>query len=141
MQGMTIGQVADYTGVGVETVRFYERENLIPEPPRNNSGYRLYPPAAVERISFIRHAKGLGFSLAEIRELLFLRVDDNASCQEIKEIAVQKISDIEERIEALGQMRDALKELARTCSRGRPVAECRILDSLLAGNFMDKKEK
>jgi len=101
----------------------------------------MYQPSAVERIVFIRYAKELGFSLAEIRELLFLRVDDNSSCMEIKEIAEDKISDIEERIAALDRMRDALKDLVRTCRPGRTVAECRILDSLLVGTFTKKTAK
>lgn len=71
---MTIGQVAKAAGVGVETVRFYERVGLIPDPPRRPSGYREYPPDAVHRIEFIKRAKALGFTLAEIGELLSLRV-------------------------------------------------------------------
>ncbi len=134
MSVMTIGQVALHTGVGVETIRFYERKALLPEPERNGSGYRIYRQAAVERILFIRHAKALGFSLAEIKELLFLRVDDAASCLEIKEMAVDKIKDIEQRITALTRIRDALKELAQSCRKGRSAAECRILESLLAND-------
>ncbi len=139
MNAMTVGQVARHTGVGIETVRFYERKALLPVPERNRSGYRVYQQAAVDRILFIRNAKALGFSLAEIKELLFLRVDDAASCFEIKEIAVDKISDIEQRIEALTRIRDALQELARTCRKGRSAAECRILESLLAGDYTDSK--
>lgn len=140
MQGMTIGQVADQLGVGIETLRFYEREKLIPAPPRNSSGYRMYTVSAVARIAFIRHAKALGFSLADIRELLFLRVDAKASCLEIKEIAVDRISDIEARIAALTQMRDALKKLAGTCRSGRTAGQCRLLDSLLAESFVATRE-
>jgi len=135
MDVMTIGQVARQTGVGVETVRFYEKQALLPVPDRNSSGYRIYSPAAVERLLFIRHAKAIGFSLTEIRELLFLRVDDEASCLEIKEIAVDKVRDIDHRISALTRMREALTELARTCRKGRSAAECRILESLLADDF------
>jgi len=79
MDVMAIGQAARYTGVGVETLRFYEHKEPLPAPEHNKPGHRIYTLAAVERIFFIRHAKALGFSLAEIRELLFLRVDDDAS--------------------------------------------------------------
>ncbi len=137
MEGMTIGQVSRQTGVGIETLRFYERESLIPAPPRNRSGYRMYQPEAVARIAFIRHAKALGFSLADIRELLFLRVDAAASCLEIKEIALARIADIEVRLSALTRMREALQDLAGTCRAGRSAGECQLLDSLLAGNFVD----
>ena len=74
MGSFTIGQLARRAGVGIETVRFYEREGLIPEPPRRPSGYRDYPPETVTRIVFIRRAKDLGFSLKEINELLDFRV-------------------------------------------------------------------
>ena len=84
MQTFTIGKVARQAGVGVETVRFYEREGLIPSPLRGTSGYRQYPEITVSRIRFIRRAKSLGFSLREIRELISLRVDPAGSSAEVK---------------------------------------------------------
>ncbi len=123
--------------LNIETLRFYEREGLIPPPPRNGSGYRVYLPQAVDRVAFIRHAKALGFPLSDIRELLFLRVDAEASCLEIKETAEARIADIEARLVALTEMRDALQSLAGTCRAGRSAGQCQLLDSLLAGSFID----
>src|SRR6266436_4864358 len=84
MGHLSIGQVARQAGVGVETVRFYEREGLLEEPPRRASGYRQYDEQVVQRLHFIQRAKRLGFSLKEITELLLLRVDAQTSCDEVK---------------------------------------------------------
>ena len=98
MVSLTIGQLARRAGVGVETVRFYEREGLISEPPRRPSGYRDYPLEAVSRIVFIRRAKKLGFSLKEISELLGLRVRPRRNCAQVKQNADAKIDDIDAKI-------------------------------------------
>src|ERR671918_2137551 len=95
MGGMTIGQVAKHAGVGVETVRFYERQGLLDAPPRRASGYRQYSQDVIRRIQFIKRAKDLGFALREIRELLSLRVDPNTPCDEVKHRAEAKIADID----------------------------------------------
>ena len=84
---LTIGRLANASGVGVETIRFYEREGLLPEPPRKRSGYRQYPADAVARVLFIRRAKELGFTLKEITELLKLRVDPDTSCADVRALA------------------------------------------------------
>src|SRR5207237_9845446 len=84
MEILSIGQVARRAGVGVETVRFYERQGLLEEPPRRASGYRQYSEEVVSRLRFIKRAQQLGFSLKEISELLLLRVDAQASCEEVK---------------------------------------------------------
>jgi MerR family mercuric resistance operon transcriptional regulator len=130
MNHMKIGQVAKDAGVGVETIRFYEREGLLEEPPRRPSGYRQYPSEAVVRISFIRAAKELGFSLAEIRELLALRVEPDARCADVKERATHKIVDIEQKIRTLQRMKRVLKKLTAACDEGRPTSECPILAAL-----------
>src|SRR5256885_12029790 len=95
MEILSIGQVARRAGVGVETVRFYEREGLLEEPPRRASGYRQYPEQVVTRIRFIKRAQRLGFSLREIMELLALRVDGQHSSEEVKLAASAKIPAIE----------------------------------------------
>ncbi|MDP6106829.1 MAG: heavy metal-responsive transcriptional regulator [Candidatus Brocadiia bacterium] len=97
MGNLTIGKVARQSGVGVETVRFYEREGLIEQPPRRPSGYRQYPQEAVLRLCFIRRAKQLGFSLREIKELLALRVGGSTSCSEVRQRAEAKIAVVEEK--------------------------------------------
>ena len=130
MDGLTIGQVAKSAGVNVETVRYYERRGLLPEPARRPSGYRQYAPEAVRRIQFIRHAQQLGFSLHEVSELLLLRVEPDTSCGEVKQRAEAKIADIERRIDDLRHVQQALATLAVTCSGEGPISECPILDTL-----------
>ena len=130
MAPLTIGQLAQRAGVGVETVRFYEREGLISEPPRRPSGYRDYPPETVTRIMFIRRAKNLGFTLKEISELLELRVRPRRSCTQVKQSAENKIADIDGKITALRRMRRALKDLTNACEERAPTTECPILSSL-----------
>ena len=92
MAELSIGQVAQRAGVGIETIRFYEREGLIADPPRKPSGYREYSPEVVRRITFIRRAKDLGFSLKEIGELLGLKVHPRSGCAAVKRNAEAKIS-------------------------------------------------
>ena len=130
MESLTIGKVARLTGVGVETIRFYERQGLIDEPPRRASGYRQYPMNTADRVRFIKQAKVLGFSLKEIKELLTLRAAPRAKCCDIRQRAEQKIQDIKERIDALRRMREALGKLMAECEGSRPVTECPILESL-----------
>jgi MerR family mercuric resistance operon transcriptional regulator len=130
MQTFTIGKVARQAGVGIETVRFYEREGLIPEPVRSASGYRQYPAATVARIRFIRRAKALGFSLREVRELLSLRLDPARSSAEAKAHAEAKIADIEQKIQTLRRMKQTLVDLTEACDGCGPVSDCPILDAL-----------
>ena len=130
MEALTIGQLAKEAGVGVETIRFYEREGLLAEPERRRSGYRQYPPEVVRRVRFIRHAKELGFTLKEIQELLELRVDPHSSCADVRKRAGDKIADIEERVASLERMKGALEGLARKCRGRGPTADCPILEEL-----------
>ena len=130
MESLTIGKVARLAGVGVETVRFYERQGLLEVPPRRESGYRQYPRDAVSKLLFIRRAKDLGFSLKEIRELLSLRLDSTATCQDVRQRAVDKIAGIEEKIRTLGKMKAVLEGLAAACQGRGPVSECPILKAM-----------
>ncbi len=130
METLKIGQLAQRGGVGVETVRFYERQGLIDEPPRRASGYRQYAPETVARLRFIRRAKELGFSLGEIKELLDLRVSPEISTAEVKRTALAKIADLEERIATLERMKRALEEITAACSGEGPAGSCPILDAL-----------
>jgi len=127
---LTIGQVARGAGVGVETVRFYEREGLVPEPRRRPSGYRQYPPDTVRRIRFVQAAKELGFTLKEIRELLALRVTAGKTCADVKERAIAKLADVDAKLAELHRVRDALAHLAASCSGAGPTSECPLLDAL-----------
>ncbi|NBB91129.1 MAG: MerR family DNA-binding protein [Spirochaetes bacterium] len=132
MDTLTIGEVARRAEIGVETIRYYEREGLVPQPERSESGYRQFPPDTVRRLRFIVHAKRLGFSLKEIAELLSLRVDtpSTVACNEVREHAERKLQEVEERMQALGRMKDVLGELIDSC-RGRAATDpCPILRSL-----------
>jgi len=133
MQRLTIGQVARQAGVKVETIKFYERQGLIEQPPRPASGYRMYPPQTGARIRFIRRAQELGFSLKEIGELLSLRFTPETSCAEVKARAEAKIADIERKREALRKMQGALQRLAAACKGVGPVSECPILEAMDEG--------
>lgn len=130
MESLTIGKVARLAEVGVETVRFYEREGLIDEPPRRESGYRQYPEETVHRLRFIRRAKELGFSLKEIKELLALRIEPETTCEDIRGRAEVKIGDIEEKIRTLTRMKEALMKLTLACSGRGPVSACPILEAM-----------
>lgn len=130
MKTLTIGQLAKQAQVNVETVRYYERRGLIPEPHRRESGYREYSQEAVARLQFIKRAKGLGFSLKEISDLLSLRVGPDATCGDVKRRAERKLADIEEKLQALQRMKKALTKLAAACRGRGPTSECPILEVL-----------
>lgn len=130
---MKIGDFARRAGVNVQTVRYYERRGLLPEPPRRASGYREYDEAALERLHFILRAKELGFTLSEIGELLTLRLDPGTTAKEVKARAETKIADLDERIRDLERIRHALQHLAGRCEGGSgPVGDCPLLDELSA---------
>lgn len=132
MTTLTIGKVAKLANVGIETIRFYERNGLIPEPPRRPSGYREYPESIVEQIKFIRRAKELGFTLKEIKELMTIKVDCHTTPEDIREKTKDKIKDIEEKIKTLTQMKNILTKLTKTCEKKDPdsLSDCPILDAL-----------
>jgi len=126
---LTIGRVAKQADVGIDTIRFYERRGLLPEPQRTESGYRLYPPATVTRLHFIRRAKALGFSLDEIVTLLALQ-DTGGPKAEVKAITHRKLGQIEAKITDLERMRDVLRELDLDCSGTGDVRGCPIIETL-----------
>jgi Hg(II)-responsive transcriptional regulator len=129
MNTLSIGQVARRAGVGVETVRFYEREGLLEEPPRRASGYRQYSEQVVRRLHFIKRAQKLGFSLKEISELL-LRVDAQTSCEEVKQRTEAKLAEVERKMVELQHMRQALLQVASLCIGQGPGSRCPMLDAL-----------
>ena len=129
-KSLTIGRLAKQAGVNVETVRFYERRGLLPRPPRSASGYRLFPAEAERRLKFIRRAQELGFSLAEVAELLSLRVSRRTTSAEIRARAEAKIADIEAKMKSLESIKETLGKLTKVCDGCGPVAQCPILESL-----------
>lgn len=130
---VTIGTLAERSGVGVETIRFYERQGLLPKPARTGSGYRSYPEEAVERVRFIRRAKELGFTLDEIGELLELKVSHGQSCASVRQRALDKVTDIDKKMGDLRKMRRALDALLQRCSGHEGIDDCTILDALSHG--------
>jgi Hg(II)-responsive transcriptional regulator len=130
METLTIGQLAKQAGVNVETVRYYERRSLLPEPPRTAAGYRQYSAEALRRIGFIRRAQELGFTLQEIGGLLALRVEPEANCDAVEGQAEDAIARIEEKITQLERMRGALHDLAAACRARESSSDCPILEAL-----------
>lgn len=130
MNFMTRGELARHGQVNPETIRYYERSGLLPEPERTESNYRMFDPAAVQRIRFIKRAQAVGFSLDEIRALLDLKFGTDATCGDVRGMVDTKISDIDAKIAALQAMRDELTVLFDDCPGGdRPTEECPILES------------
>ncbi|HEX9632415.1 MAG TPA: MerR family DNA-binding protein [Gemmatimonadales bacterium] len=127
---LTIGQLATRAGVNIQTVRYYERRELVPRPSRSGGGYRLYEQETVSRLRFIKRAQDLGFSLEEIRELLALRVARPTSCDRVEARTRAKIVVVERKIAELIRMKETLEHLADACRRRERTAECPILGAL-----------
>ena len=127
MKAMKIGEVAKLSGTGIETIRFYEREGLLPEPQRRPSGYRQYDEATVERLEYVRGAKELGFTLAEIRELLELSFAAHAGCDHVRQRAEAKVADIEGKIRSLQQMKRSLGKIVQRCRTKNSTEDCPLI--------------
>ncbi len=133
MTELTISKAAKNAGVGVETIRFYERKGLIEQPLKpQDGGYRTYPIETVRRIKFVRQAQEIGFSLREIEELLSLRADPSADCSDVRERATAKLEEVDRKMEQLGRIRAALDELIRACPGQGALRTCSIMESLVA---------
>lgn len=130
MAAFRIGQVATLTGASVETIRFYEHERLIPEPPRSRSGYRQYPDETVRRVRFIRRAKQLGFTLGEVREFLELRNEPGTVCEDVKTRVLGKIGEIDRKAADLARIRAVLVDLADRCEPTADLDVCPVLEAL-----------
>ncbi len=115
-------------GLQIETIRFYEKRGLIEDPPRSASGYRRYPEEIVDRLRFILNAKQLGFSLAEIEELLNISTQSDATCTKIETRLQTQITAIEERIQGLHQMRQTLTELVQQCHSQPSGGGCPVVE-------------
>ena len=127
---LTIGKIANQAGVNTDTLRYYEREGIIAKPVRNGSNYRVYSDDTVLRVRFVKRAQELGFSLAEIKELLELRISEEARCGNVRDQALAKIEDLDGKISSLRAMRRVLSQLVARCSGEGPVSECPILEAL-----------
>ena len=127
---MKTGEVADRSGVSVQTVRYYERRGLLPEPPRDGHGHRNYDTDALRRLYFIKRAQELGFSLSGIGELLSLRAEPDAPNREVKRKTQEKLEETRARLEDLRGIESKLEELYAACDGEGTTSECPILDAL-----------
>lgn len=127
--GLTRGMLSKKTGVNIETIRYYEKVNLMPEPGRSSSGYRVYEDSQLKRLSFIKRCRELGFALREIRALLKLVDGGNYTCAEIRDHTTTHLKDVEDKIRDLRKMRRTLKFMVSECEGGS-VPECPIVDAL-----------
>ena len=128
---LTIGRLASACDVNIDTIRYYERKNILQPCGRTDAGYRLYSQDSIARLNFVRGAQTLGFTLSEIAELLDLQSSNDKDCGDIQSQAAQKVIEIEDKINNLLQIKQALKSLINDCpGSGAPLSECSILHYL-----------
>ena len=133
MKPLTIGKLADLTDSTTDTLRYYERMGLIKVDNRSQAGYRLYDPDTVKIVRFIKGAKALNFTLAEIQKLLVLDTSDQASCADVVRVTEAKIKEAEEKIKELETIKKVLSGLAKKCPKdGSSTSVCPILDHIKA---------
>jgi DNA-binding transcriptional MerR regulator len=137
-RGIQIGTLARETGLSVDTIRFYEREGLLREPPRSRGGFRLYAARDMEHLHFIRCAQELGFSLAEVRELLLIQDDNRHACTQVRDFIGQKLASVHQKMLDLRKLERSLKMALGECEKalkrdGMDAHEgCPVLDKLAA---------
>lgn len=120
--------------MNAQTLRYYERRGLLAEPVRTPAGYRTYPPDAVRRVRFIKRAQELGFTLGEVETLLHLAQGGPEGCDAARDLATEKVADVERRLADLQKLRDGLTRLVATCERPRPDRDCPILLAMDSGD-------
>ena len=130
MARLSTGELARRAGVNLESIRFYEREGLLPKPPRTAAGYRVFTGDDARRVRFIKRAQELGFSLREIKELLALRSEPGTGCAAVRRKAQAKLTDIDRKIGDLRRMKKSLARLTTACPGRGGVGDCPILESL-----------
>lgn len=129
MKHMTIGRLSKAAGVKVTTIRYYESINLMGKPERSTSGQRLYDDADVQRLSFIRHARDLGFPIDSIRELIDLQDQPGEDCAQVDVIAKRQLGDIRRRLGQLKALESELQNMVRVCKGGK-IGSCKVLQTL-----------
>ena len=129
MREFTIGQLSRLAEVNIETIRYYEKIGIMPNPPRNSSGYRIYSAPHLERLSFVRRSRELGFSQPEVLKLLTLVDEHTYTCAEVKEMTARQLSNVRDRIKDLRKMEKALAMMVSKCGGG-DIPECPIVDTL-----------
>lgn len=128
MSDITIGRLSEATGVKIETIRYYEKIGIMPSPPRTSGGQRVYSPAHLSRLGFVKRSRDLGFSLDAVRSLLGLS-DAPPSCGEVHDLTMKHLREIRSKIADLRQLERTLKTIAAKCERG-DTPECPIIDAL-----------
>ncbi len=126
---ISIGELSRQSGVHIETIRYYERAKVLPKAQRAPNRRRVYSREDVARLTYIRHARDLGFSLRSVRELLALQQTPNMSCKTASMLASHQLADVEDRLLRLTALRDELKRMVRACKNGR-VVDCRVIEAL-----------
>ena len=126
---MRIGQLASATGTKPETIRYYERAGILPTADRTDSNYRDYSDEHLATLTFVRRARELGFSMAQVRELLALSDHDDKPCEDVDHLVQCQLAEIERKITDLAALRDELGQMLRSCEADR-IGECRIVESL-----------
>jgi DNA-binding transcriptional MerR regulator len=129
MSGFTIGRLAEATATKVQTIRYYETIGLLAPFTRTEGGHRLYETEDKKRLSFIRHARELGFSIDAIRELLSLSDNPDTSCERADDIASRQLEEVEQRLKRLKVLQKELKRMVAECGHGR-VCDCRVIEVL-----------
>lgn len=127
---MKIGELASLSGLSVDTIRFYEKQGLIPSPRRTDANYRMYDADTPRRLIFIRKARDLGFTLQEIGQLLALSEDSRAGAGDVKERSQAKLAELDRKIAEMQAMRRSLEKLVSSCSGQGPSHDCPILAAL-----------
>lgn len=131
----TIGALSKHTGVKIETIRYYEKSGIMPNPPRSSGGFRMYREAHLNRLTFIRRCRQLGFSMADIEGLLGLVDNRDYTCGEVRTTTLEHADMVAEKIRDLKRLENTLRRIASQCT-GDDVPECPIIDALL-----DPKER
>lgn len=129
IDGVPIGEAARQSGVKVPTIRYYEQIGLLPAPPRSDGNRRHYGPADLHRLSFIRHARELGFEVGAIRTLLTLQDDPSQPCATADAVAKARLVEVEQRIRSLTALKAELELMVEGCRHGK-VGECRVIEVL-----------
>ena len=128
-EGLSIGSLSQQSGVNIETIRYYEKIGVMPEPERTAGGYRIYGPEHVKRLHFVRRGRELGFSLDELRGLLLLVDGHSYTCAEVHALTVEHLKDVRQKIADLRRLARVMSDMAARCTGDR-VPECPVIDAL-----------
>lgn len=132
-----IGQASRESGVNIETIRYYEREGIVPKPGRSAAGRRLYSKDEIAKLRFVKRCRDLGFPISIIQTFLSLTVEGDRSCGEVKAMAGSHLADVSAKIENLIQLQGALRSLSKNCDEGSAV--CPMLDTLMKDGFGERE--